>query len=123
MSRQLRGERDHVSRDYQEGYLSDFPDLHDRDYIRDFHRDTFDERDGQRLREGPATGRSYRDDYPEEYDHRPTVASTSANLTNNPAIRRSLHLYPSSKRIKRTSRTLAELLFLLSLRHVALQVD
>ncbi|XP_071634462.1 voltage-dependent L-type calcium channel subunit beta-1 isoform X1 [Temnothorax longispinosus] len=84
MSRQLRGERDHVSRDYQEGYLSDFPDLHDRDYIRDFHRDTFDERDGQRLREGPATGRSYRDDYPEEYDHRPTVASTSANLTNNP---------------------------------------
>ncbi|XP_024867123.1 voltage-dependent L-type calcium channel subunit beta-1-like isoform X2 [Temnothorax curvispinosus] len=84
MSRQLRGERDHVSRDYQEGYLSDFPDLHDRDYIRDFHRDTFDERDGQRLREGPATGRSYRDDYPEEYDHRPTAASTSANLTNNP---------------------------------------
>ncbi|XP_077271755.1 calcium channel protein beta subunit isoform X2 [Temnothorax americanus] len=84
MSRQLRGERDHVSRDYQEGYLSDFPDLHDRDYIRDFHRDTFDERDGQRLREGLATGRSYRDDYPEEYDHRPTAASTSANLTNNP---------------------------------------
>ncbi|XP_071634466.1 voltage-dependent L-type calcium channel subunit beta-3 isoform X5 [Temnothorax longispinosus] len=96
MSRQLRGERDHVSRDYQEGYLSDFPDLHDRDYIRDFHRDTFDERDGQRLREGPATGRSYRDDYPEEYDHRPTVASTSANLTNNPGSADSNYSQPSS---------------------------
>lgn len=85
MSRQLRGERDHVSRDYQEGYLDrDFRDLRDLRDFRDFHRDTLDERDGQGIREGPATGRSYRDDYPEEYDHRPTAASTSANLTNNP---------------------------------------
>ncbi|XP_025986602.1 uncharacterized protein LOC105197161 isoform X2 [Solenopsis invicta] len=87
MSRQLRGERDHVSRDYQEGYLSDFRDLRDLRDFRDFHRDTsLDERDGQGLREGPTTGRTYRDDYPEEYDHRPTAASTSANLerTNNP---------------------------------------
>lgn len=86
MSRQLRGERDHVSRDYQEGYLGDFRDLRDLRDFRDFHRDPLgdirDERDSQGLREGP--GRTYRDDYPEEYDHRPTVASTSANLTNNP---------------------------------------
>ncbi|XP_011880833.1 PREDICTED: zinc finger CCCH domain-containing protein 13-like isoform X2 [Vollenhovia emeryi] len=85
MSRQLRGERDHVSRDYQEGYLGDFRDLRDLRDFRDFHRDTLDERDGEGLRERPATGRTtYRDDYPEEYDHRPTAASTSANLTNNP---------------------------------------
>lgn len=92
MSRQLRGERDHVSRDYQEGYLSDFRDLRDLRDFRDFHRDTsLDERDGQGLREGPTTGRTYRDDYPEEYDHRPTAASTSANLerTNNPVSRNS----------------------------------
>ncbi|XP_025268547.1 voltage-dependent L-type calcium channel subunit beta-1 isoform X9 [Camponotus floridanus] len=86
MSRQLRGERDHVSRDYQEGYLGDFRDLRDLRDFRDFHRDPLgdirDDRDSQGLREGP--GRTYRDDYPEEYDHRPTVASTSANLTNNP---------------------------------------
>ncbi|XP_025986601.1 uncharacterized protein LOC105197161 isoform X1 [Solenopsis invicta] len=126
MSRQLRGERDHVSRDYQEGYLSDFRDLRDLRDFRDFHRDTsLDERDGQGLREGPTTGRTYRDDYPEEYDHRPTAASTSANLerTNNPAIRGSLHLYPPFKRIKRTSRTPAVLLLLLFQRHVALHVD
>ncbi|GAB1860567.1 hypothetical protein CAJAP_01646 [Camponotus japonicus] len=88
MSRQLRGERDHVSRDYQEGYLGDFRDLRDLRDFRDFHRDPLgdirDDRDSQGLREGP--GRTYRDDYPEEYDHRPTVASTSANLTNNPKI-------------------------------------
>ncbi|XP_050458416.1 uncharacterized protein LOC126855087 isoform X1 [Cataglyphis hispanica] len=88
MSRQLRGERDHVSRDYQEGYLGDFRDLRDLRDFRDYHRDPLgdirDDRDGQGLREGPVTGRTYRDDYPEEYDHRPTVASTSANLTNNP---------------------------------------
>ncbi|KAL6429896.1 hypothetical protein ACFW04_007633 [Cataglyphis niger] len=90
MSRQLRGERDHVSRDYQEGYLGDFQDLRDLRNFRDYHRDPLgnirDDRDGQGLREGPVTGRTYRDDYPEEYDHRPTVASTSANLTNNPTV-------------------------------------
>ncbi|XP_067207593.1 voltage-dependent L-type calcium channel subunit beta-1 isoform X5 [Linepithema humile] len=84
MSRQLRGERDHVSRDYQEGYLSDFRDLRDLRDFRDFHREDRDERDGQGLREGPTAGRTYRDDYSEEYDHRPTAASTSANLVNNP---------------------------------------
>ncbi|CAL1685738.1 unnamed protein product [Lasius platythorax] len=85
MSRQLRGERDHVSRDYQEGYLGDFRDLRDLRDFRDFHRDPLDRDDrDSRDREGPVTGRSYRDDYPEEYDHRPTAASTSANLTNNP---------------------------------------
>lgn len=88
MSRQLRGERDHVSRDYQEGYLGDFRDLRDLRDFRDFHRDPIgdvrDERDSQALREGPTTGRAYRDDYPEEYDHRPTAASTSASLINNP---------------------------------------
>lgn len=84
MSRQLRSERD---RDYQEGYLGDFRDLRDLRDFRDFHRDTLDERDGQGLREGSTAGRTYRDDYPEEYDHRPTAASTSANLTNNPVSR------------------------------------
>ncbi|XP_029674499.1 uncharacterized protein LOC115242384 isoform X2 [Formica exsecta] len=88
MSRQLRGERDHVSRDYQEGYLGDFRDLRDLRDFRDFHRDPLgdirDDRDSQGHREGPVAGRTYRDDYPEEYDHRPTAASTSANLTNNP---------------------------------------
>ncbi|XP_011693496.1 PREDICTED: uncharacterized protein LOC105453343 isoform X1 [Wasmannia auropunctata] len=79
MSRQLRGDRDHVSRDYQEGYHNGFRDLRDLRDFRDFHRDTLDERNGQ----GPAA-RTYRDDYPEEYDHRPTAASTSANHTNNP---------------------------------------
>ncbi|KYN09216.1 hypothetical protein ALC57_18646 [Trachymyrmex cornetzi] len=85
MSRQLRGDRDHVSRDYQEGYHTDYRDLreHLRDF-RDFHRDTLDERDGQ----GPTASRTYRDDYSEEYDHRSTaVVSTSANLTNNPVSR------------------------------------
>lgn len=89
MSRQLRGERDHVSRDYQEGYLGDYRDLRDFRDFRDFHRDppigdVRDERDSQVTREGLTTGRSYRDDYPEEYDHRPTAASTSASLINNP---------------------------------------
>lgn len=89
MSRQLRSERDHVSRDYQEGYLSDFRDLRDLRDLRDFHRDPLDrdirdERNGQGHREGPSAGRPYRDEYPEEYDHRPTAASASANLTNNP---------------------------------------
>ncbi|XP_025073035.1 uncharacterized protein LOC105422859 [Pogonomyrmex barbatus] len=84
MSRQLRGERDHVSRDYQEGYLSDFRDLPDLRDFRDFHRDLGDERDGQGLRERPVAGRTYRDDYPEDYDHRPTAPSTSASLINNP---------------------------------------
>ncbi|XP_029165735.1 nuclear receptor coactivator 5-like isoform X2 [Nylanderia fulva] len=91
MSRQLRGERDHVSRDYQErDYLGDFRDLRDlRDY-RDFrdHREPLDIRD-ERDREGP---RSYRDDYPEEYDHRPTAASTSANLVNNPPNKDTWHI-------------------------------
>ncbi|XP_025268542.1 voltage-dependent L-type calcium channel subunit beta-1 isoform X7 [Camponotus floridanus] len=98
MSRQLRGERDHVSRDYQEGYLGDFRDLRDLRDFRDFHRDPLgdirDDRDSQGLREGP--GRTYRDDYPEEYDHRPTVASTSANLTNNPGSADSNYSQPSS---------------------------
>lgn len=83
MSRQLRGERDHVSRDYQEGYLGDFRDLRDLRDFRDFHREPLGDRD-ERDREGPTAGRTYRDDYPEEYDHRPTTASTSANLVNNP---------------------------------------
>lgn len=83
MSRQLRSERD-----YQEGYLGDFRDLRDLRDFRDFHRDTLDRDDrDQGYREAPTTGRSYRDDYPEEYDHRPTAASTSANLTNNPVSR------------------------------------
>ncbi|XP_036141596.1 nuclear receptor coactivator 5-like isoform X2 [Monomorium pharaonis] len=86
MSRQLRSERDHVSRDYQEGYHSDFRDLRDLRDFRDFRDTSLDERDSQGLREGPVSGRTYRDDYAEEYDHRPTAASTSANLerTNNP---------------------------------------
>ncbi|XP_072754533.1 uncharacterized protein [Anoplolepis gracilipes] len=90
MSRQLRGERDHVSRDYQEGYLSDFRDLHDLRDFRDFHRDPLGDIRDDRDREGPVSARSYRDDYPEEYDHRPTVASTSANLANNPVFLLSL---------------------------------
>lgn len=99
MSRQLRGERDHVSRDYQEGYLGDFRDLRDLRDFRDFHRDPLDIRDDRdsRDREEPVTGRSYRDDYPEEYDHRPTAASTSANLTNNP-VSRSFFFYGRSYR-------------------------
>jgi len=84
MSRQLRGERDHVSRDYQESYLGDFRDLRDLRDFRDFHRDPIADVRDERDREGPTTGRSYRDDYPEEYDHRPTAASTSASLINNP---------------------------------------
>ncbi|XP_043794934.1 voltage-dependent L-type calcium channel subunit beta-3 isoform X5 [Apis laboriosa] len=79
MSRQLRGERDHVSRcDLRE--QRDFRDLRDlrdrdprdfRDYPRD--RDIRDDRDDvERVR----------DDYL-DYDHHPTAASTSA-LTNNP---------------------------------------
>lgn len=84
MSRQLRGERDHVSRDYQEDYLTDFRDLRDLRDFRDFHRDDRDERDGERLREGPTAGRTYRDNYSEEYDHRPTAPSTSTSLVNNP---------------------------------------
>ncbi|XP_070150707.1 voltage-dependent L-type calcium channel subunit beta-3 isoform X7 [Polyergus mexicanus] len=100
MSRQLRGERDHVSRDYQEGYLGDFRDLRDLRDFRDFHRDPLgdirDDRDSQGLREGPVAGRTYRDDYPEEYDHRPTAASTSANLTNNPGSADSNYSQPSS---------------------------
>ncbi|EGI60027.1 Voltage-dependent L-type calcium channel subunit beta-2 [Acromyrmex echinatior] len=94
MSRQLRGDRDHVSRDYQEGYHTDYRDLreHLRDF-RDFHRDTLDERDGQ----GPTASRTYRDDYSEEYDHRSTaVVSTSANLTNNPGSADSNYSQPSS---------------------------
>jgi len=83
MSRQFRGDRDHVSRDYQEGYNANYRDLRDLRDFRDFHRDTLDERDGQ----GITAIRSYRDDYPEEYDHRPTTACPSANLINNPVSR------------------------------------
>ncbi|XP_011063291.1 PREDICTED: uncharacterized protein LOC105151323 isoform X1 [Acromyrmex echinatior] len=102
MSRQLRGDRDHVSRDYQEGYHTDYRDLreHLRDF-RDFHRDTLDERDGQ----GPTASRTYRDDYSEEYDHRSTaVVSTSANLTNNP----SQLLYEVSFKLERRSNVLQD---------------
>ncbi|XP_070517057.1 uncharacterized protein [Cardiocondyla obscurior] len=114
MSRQLR-DRDHVNHDYQEGY-GDFRNLRDLRDFRDFHRDTLDERDG------PTTGRIYRDDYPEEYDHHPPAASTSANHTTNPVSRYSSRLYPPSKKIKRTSpHTPAELPFLLFPRHVALR--
>ncbi|XP_020280069.1 voltage-dependent L-type calcium channel subunit beta-1 isoform X3 [Pseudomyrmex gracilis] len=101
MSRQLRSERDHVSRDYQEGYLGEFRDLRDLRDLRDFHRDPLDrdirdERNGQGHREGPSAGRPYRDEYPEEYDHRPTAASASANLTNNPGSADSNYSQPSS---------------------------
>ncbi|XP_061939903.1 voltage-dependent L-type calcium channel subunit beta-2 isoform X11 [Apis cerana] len=78
MSRQLRGERDHVSRcDLQEQRdFRDLRDLRDRDPrdLRDYRdRDIRDDRDDvERVR----------DDYL-DYDHHPTAASTSA-LTNNP---------------------------------------
>ncbi|KAL0119052.1 hypothetical protein PUN28_009579 [Cardiocondyla obscurior] len=88
MSRQLR-DRDHVNHDYQEGY-GDFRNLRDLRDFRDFHRDTLDERDG------PTTGRIYRDDYPEEYDHHPPAASTSANHTTNPGSADSNYSQPSS---------------------------
>ncbi|XP_043794937.1 voltage-dependent L-type calcium channel subunit beta-3 isoform X8 [Apis laboriosa] len=91
MSRQLRGERDHVSRcDLRE--QRDFRDLRDlrdrdprdfRDYPRD--RDIRDDRDDvERVR----------DDYL-DYDHHPTAASTSA-LTNNPGSADSNYSQPSS---------------------------
>ncbi|XP_026300367.1 voltage-dependent L-type calcium channel subunit beta-3 isoform X3 [Apis mellifera] len=78
MSRQLRAERDHVSRcDLQEQRdFRDLRDLRDRDPrdLRDYRdRDIRDDRDDvERVR----------DDYL-DYDHHPTAASTSA-LTNNP---------------------------------------
>ncbi|XP_026675221.1 voltage-dependent L-type calcium channel subunit beta-1 isoform X2 [Ceratina calcarata] len=85
MSRQLRGERDHVSRcDLRDSRdHRDLRDPRDRD-IRDYRdRDYRDLRDDRDLREEPDRhGRHHRDDYL-DYDHHPTAASTSA-LTNIP---------------------------------------
>ncbi|XP_068980686.1 voltage-dependent L-type calcium channel subunit beta-1 isoform X4 [Bombus flavifrons] len=84
MSRQLRGERDHVSRcdlrerDLRERDLRDFRDLRD---IRD-PRDLRDFRDIRDIRDDRDDTERSRDDYL-DYDHHPTAASTSA-LTNNP---------------------------------------
>ncbi|XP_014473604.1 PREDICTED: voltage-dependent L-type calcium channel subunit beta-3 isoform X3 [Dinoponera quadriceps] len=89
MSRQPRDERDHMSRCETP---RDLRDLRNRDF-RDF-RDLRDVRDGRDIREGHVTDRHYRDDYP-EYDHHPTVASTSA-LTNNPGSADSNYSQPSS---------------------------
>ncbi|KZC07156.1 hypothetical protein WN55_08538 [Dufourea novaeangliae] len=80
MSRQLRGEWDHVSqRD-----LRDLRDLHDIRDLRDLRdlRDVRDVRDVRDDRERHGTGRHHRDEYL-DYDHHPTAASTSA-LTKNP---------------------------------------
>ncbi|XP_026300372.1 voltage-dependent L-type calcium channel subunit beta-2 isoform X8 [Apis mellifera] len=90
MSRQLRAERDHVSRcDLQEQRdFRDLRDLRDRDPrdLRDYRdRDIRDDRDDvERVR----------DDYL-DYDHHPTAASTSA-LTNNPGSADSNYSQPSS---------------------------
>ncbi|OAD61130.1 hypothetical protein WN48_01198 [Eufriesea mexicana] len=80
MSRQLRVERDHVSRcDLRE--QRDFRDLRDLRDIRD-PRDLRDYRDFRDDRDD--TERS-RDDYL-DYDHHPTAAATSS-LANNPLSR------------------------------------
>ncbi|KAK1122162.1 hypothetical protein K0M31_009388 [Melipona bicolor] len=85
MSRQLRGERDHVSRcDLRERDLRDFRDLHEIRDPRDF-RDFRDVRDIRDERDDPERSR---DDYLDYDHHHPTAASTSA-FTNNP-VRRSL---------------------------------
>ncbi|XP_076388487.1 uncharacterized protein LOC105662463 isoform X3 [Megachile rotundata] len=78
MSRQLRVERDHVSR----CDLRDLRDLRDIRDLRDL-RDLRDVRDVRDDRERHGSGRHHRDEYL-DYDHHPTAASTSA-LTNNPA--------------------------------------
>ncbi|XP_043514736.1 voltage-dependent L-type calcium channel subunit beta-1 isoform X2 [Frieseomelitta varia] len=80
MSRQLRGERDHVSRcDLRERDLRDFRDLHEIRDPRDF-RDFRDVRDIRDDRDDPERSR---DDYLDYDHHHPTAASTSA-FTNNP---------------------------------------
>nr|XP_012140387.1 PREDICTED: nuclear receptor coactivator 5-like isoform X3 [Megachile rotundata] len=78
MSRQLRVERDHVSR----CDLRDLRDLRDIRDLRDL-RDLRDVRDVRDDRERHGSGRHHRDEYL-DYDHHPTAASTSA-LTNNPS--------------------------------------
>ncbi|XP_026675223.1 voltage-dependent L-type calcium channel subunit beta-1 isoform X4 [Ceratina calcarata] len=97
MSRQLRGERDHVSRcDLRDSRdHRDLRDPRDRD-IRDYRdRDYRDLRDDRDLREEPDRhGRHHRDDYL-DYDHHPTAASTSA-LTNIPGSADSNYSQPSS---------------------------
>ncbi|XP_033205990.1 voltage-dependent L-type calcium channel subunit beta-1 isoform X8 [Bombus vosnesenskii] len=101
MSRQLRGERDHVSRcdlrerdlrerDLRERDLRDFRDLRD---IRD-PRDLRDFRDIRDIRDDRDDTERSRDDYL-DYDHHPTAASTSA-LTNNPGSADSNYSQPSS---------------------------
>ncbi|XP_015428539.1 PREDICTED: voltage-dependent L-type calcium channel subunit beta-2 isoform X2 [Dufourea novaeangliae] len=92
MSRQLRGEWDHVSqRD-----LRDLRDLHDIRDLRDLRdlRDVRDVRDVRDDRERHGTGRHHRDEYL-DYDHHPTAASTSA-LTKNPGSADSNYSQPSS---------------------------
>ncbi|XP_017766705.1 PREDICTED: voltage-dependent L-type calcium channel subunit beta-3 isoform X3 [Eufriesea mexicana] len=89
MSRQLRVERDHVSRcDLRE--QRDFRDLRDLRDIRD-PRDLRDYRDFRDDRDD--TERS-RDDYL-DYDHHPTAAATSS-LANNPGSADSNYSQPSS---------------------------
>nr|KAF7398127.1 hypothetical protein H0235_016135 [Vespula pensylvanica] len=78
MSRQPRGERDHVSR----------CDLRDPRDLRDF-RDFRDVRDVRDVRETYATGvRHHRDEY--ENDHHPTdrsIAASTSALANKPYVR------------------------------------
>ncbi|XP_076168638.1 calcium channel protein beta subunit isoform X2 [Ptiloglossa arizonensis] len=95
MSRQLRGERDHVSRcDLREQRdLRDLRDLRDIRDLRDL-RDLRDVRDVRDDRERHVSGRHHRDEYL-DYDHHPTAASTSA-LTNNPGSADSNYSQPSS---------------------------
>ncbi|XP_047368072.1 voltage-dependent L-type calcium channel subunit beta-1 isoform X8 [Vespa velutina] len=90
MSRQPRGERDHVSRcDQREPRdLRDFRDL----------RDLRDVRDVRDVRETYATGvRHHRDDY--ENDHHPTdrsIAASTSALPNKPGSADSNYSQPSS---------------------------
>ncbi|XP_043514740.1 voltage-dependent L-type calcium channel subunit beta-1 isoform X6 [Frieseomelitta varia] len=92
MSRQLRGERDHVSRcDLRERDLRDFRDLHEIRDPRDF-RDFRDVRDIRDDRDDPERSR---DDYLDYDHHHPTAASTSA-FTNNPGSADSNYSQPSS---------------------------
>ncbi|XP_043682069.1 voltage-dependent L-type calcium channel subunit beta-2 isoform X6 [Vespula pensylvanica] len=87
MSRQPRGERDHVSR----------CDLRDPRDLRDF-RDFRDVRDVRDVRETYATGvRHHRDEY--ENDHHPTdrsIAASTSALANKPGSADSNYSQPSS---------------------------
>ncbi|XP_017788985.1 PREDICTED: voltage-dependent L-type calcium channel subunit beta-3 isoform X5 [Habropoda laboriosa] len=86
MSRQLAGERNHVSR-------CDLREQRDLRDIRNF-RHVADLRDVRDDRERHGSGRYHRDEYL-DYDHHPTAASTSA-LTNNPGSADSNYSQPSS---------------------------